>query len=314
MIKVSAGTAHVLGLKQLTSQAHPTTAYLMAGENCSKSCAFCTQARSSSAGKDKLSRIVWPLYPVDTVIDNIKRCHDDGLLHRACLQLVEEADALSRTTRLLRQFDGGEVPVCISGGITHARQAVELVNMGADRIGIPLDAACERVYRQAKGGNWAKQLNLLIETAKLLPGKVSTHLIVGLGETEEEMLATINALLNKDISIGLFAFTPVRGTAYATKAPPPLPSYRRIQAAHYLLKHNYTDNTNFRWENGRLIDFGLAKGKLLALLGTGEAFRTSGCPDCNRPYYNEKPGGVMYNYPRPLTAREAKDALMQLEV
>ncbi|MCW3977503.1 MAG: radical SAM protein, partial [Candidatus Bathyarchaeota archaeon] len=25
---------------------------------------------------------------------------------------------------------------------------------------------------------------------------------------------------------------------------------------------------------------------------------TSGCPGCNRPYYNERPGGPLYNYPR----------------
>ena len=34
-------------------------------------------------------------------------------------------------------------------------------------------------------------------------------------------------------------------------------------------------------------------------------FETSGCPGCNRPYYNERPGGMLYNYPRPLTAAEA---------
>jgi len=41
-------------------------------------------------------------------------------------------------------------------------------------------------------------------------------------------------------------------------------------------------------------------------LGTGEAFRTSGCPGCNRPYYNERPSGPFYNYPRGLTEEEAR--------
>jgi biotin synthase len=27
------------------------------------------------------------------------------------------------------------------------------------------------------------------------------------------------------------------------------------------------------------------------------AFQTWGCPNCNRPYYNEIPGKVIYNHP-----------------
>ena len=41
---------------------------------------------------------------------------------------------------------------------------------------------------------------------------------------------------------------------------------------------------------GRLRDMGMAGAALATLLGNGDAFRTSGCPDCNRPYYNERPG------------------------
>ena len=33
----------------------------------------------------------------------------------------------------------------------------------------------------------------------------------------------------------LFAFTPVRGTALETNAPPKLESYRRVQLARYLI-------------------------------------------------------------------------------
>jgi len=47
------------------------------------------------------------------------------------------------------------------------------------------------------------------------------------------------------------------------------------------------------------------------LLSSGEAFRTSGCKGCNRPFYNERPSGPMYNYPRPLTPDEAAEALGQ---
>ena len=56
-----------------------------------------------------------------------------------------------------------------------------------------------------------------------------------------------------------------------------------------------------------------AQGRLLGLgapLPTlGEPFQTSGCPDCNRPFYNEQPAGPLYNYPWPLSPAEAERAL-----
>jgi biotin synthase-related radical SAM superfamily protein len=58
--------------------------------------------------------------------------------------------------------------------------------------------------------------------------------------------------------------------------------------------------------DGRLV------GLEALLPGTGEPFQTSGCPDCNRPFYNEQPGGPLYNYPRPLTAGEVARAIQDM--
>jgi biotin synthase len=59
-------------------------------------------------------------------------------------------------------------------------------------------------------------------------------------------------------------------------------------------------------------DFGVDKQALLKIIRTGEPFRTSGCPDCNRPYYNEKPSGPIYNYPREPTEKEWCSILKEL--
>jgi biotin synthase len=48
---------------------------------------------------------------------------------------------------------------------------------------------------------------------------------------------------------------------------------------------------------GRITDFGMPVEALHRVIRSGVPFITSGCPDCNRPYYNEKPGGPLYNYP-----------------
>jgi biotin synthase len=39
-------------------------------------------------------------------------------------------------------------------------------------------------------------------------------------------------------------------------------------------------------------------------VNSGKPFQTSGCPDCNRPFYNEKPGGPIYNYSKELNVKE----------
>jgi biotin synthase len=92
-------------------------------------------------------------------------------------------------------------------------------------------------------------------------------------------------------------------------SPPPLDSYRRIQVARHLLVQGVCSVDNFCFsEEGRIAFFGLPTCELESLLADGEAFRTSGCPGCNRPYYNEPPRGPLYNYPRLLTDTELRDA------
>lgn len=72
-IRVSIGTAGVLGLLKLHSDAEPTTAYLMTytQRNCRANCAFCPQARQSSSSKELLSRVVWPAFPLALVVERI---------------------------------------------------------------------------------------------------------------------------------------------------------------------------------------------------------------------------------------------------
>ncbi len=58
---------------------------------------------------------------------------------------------------------------------------------------------------------------------------------------------------------------------------------------------------------GQLLSFNLPR--LPEILADGVAFQTSGCPDCNRPFYNERPGGPMYNYPKALTSPQIEVAV-----
>ena len=111
----------------------------------------------------------------------------------------------------------------------------------------------------------------------------------------------------------LFAFTPIPGTALGNQAQPPIAKYRRIQIARHLILHRIARCEDMGFdEKGILTDFGISKERLSQIIRTGEPFVTSGCPGCNRPFYNEKPSGPIYNFPRELTLMELSTTMKQL--
>lgn len=315
MIKCSAGTAKVLGLKELKADALPTTAYLMTGERCSQDCAFCSQAKNSSSKADLLSRITWPDFDREKVIEGVVQAFARKELQRTCIQVVSSHNSLGQTQELLRDLKRrSTVPVCVSCVVGTLDAVGSMLDNGADHVSIALDGACERVFVENKGGSWIEKYKLLQEAAKTYPGKIATHLIVGLGETEEEMLQTVQEMIDIEVIVALFAFTPVKGTRLEHAQPPELDHYRRIQAARFLMIKGYGRFEQMYFEEGKLVSFGLPKEKWIEILKDGEAFRTSGCSSCNRPYYNEKPGGIMYNYPLPLTPEQCQTALLELKL
>jgi biotin synthase len=311
-VKVSIGTAAVLGLARVPVAVAPTTAYLMLGGRCQMSCAFCAQARDSQAAGDTLSRVTWPEFELrDAVLPRLAEAAAAGTIRRACLQVTVAGGVFEQaleTVRAVRQVCAVPVDVAIlPHGVEQVRQ---LVAAGADHIGFGLDAACERVFRQVKGGSWARGLALIGQAAHELPGRAAVHLIVGLGETEREMVQRVQWAHDLRVTVGLFAFTPLRGTRLADRPAPPLDVYRRMQAARWLIVHDLLRAEGVAFDAlDRVADLPTA-----GLPAAGTPFETSGCPDCNRPFYNEQPGGVMYNYPRPLTAEEAQHAIREMAV
>jgi biotin synthase len=153
----------------------------------------------------------------------------------------------------------------------------------------------------ARPGWQPRSLALIEEAIRAYPGQAALHLIVGLVKLRGDGRADQWAC-DRGVTWA-FAFTPVRGTHLADRPPPPLAVYRRMQAARWLVVHGLTRFEEMAFD-------GQERWACLnrPVPATGEPFRTSGCPNCNRPFYNEQPSGPMYNYPRPLTAEEAARA------
>jgi biotin synthase len=313
VVGVSAGTAAVLRMRRLRQANVPTTAYLMIGERCAHNCAFCAQARHSTAREHYLSRVVWPPYPLDAVVSAVAPAFARHDIHRCCLQVTATPGWLGQTVALVdRLHTVSDVPISASVALSQMAQVHALLERGVDRVTLALDAACDSAHRDAKGSGWHQRLKLLQEAAARFPGRVGTHLIVGLGETEREMALALQTMIDWRVGLGLFAFTPVNGTLWEDRLPPALDSYRRIQVARHLMTVGACRVGDMCFSaSGQIVDFGLNTDRLRVLLGDGRAFETAGCWGCNRPYYNERPGGVKYNYPRPLTAAEAAAAIAE---
>jgi len=312
MINVSAGTAVVLGLDNARMDAAPTTAYLMLGGRCVMDCGFCAQARSSQANALKLSRVTWPEFGQAQTLALLAKAVERGDIRRCCLQVTVGEGTFQRTVEVIRAVRATcDVPVDAAILPRDMAQVEELLAAGVDHIGFGLDAACEQVFQRVKGGNWARSLSLVEETARRFPSHGAVHLIVGLGGSEREMAEMIQRMHDLGLVVGLFAFTPVPGTRLEDVSPPAISTYRRMQVTQYLISNNLARIENFTFSTtGQLLSFNLPR--LPEILADGVAFQTSGCPDCNRPFYNERPGGPMYNYPEALTAEQIETGIGEL--
>lgn len=322
-IGVSLGTADVLGLAPASCDSPPTTAYFLLGGRCTCDCAFCAQARSGCSRDDGLSRVTWPRHDRDTTLSALGRAYVEGRVARACLQVTAGPGMLAETEQVVACIRGGaDVPVCAAVLPRSIADVERLLSAGAEVVGFGLDAATPAVYESVKMPGclpgrgqkaWHRQMALIELSSRRFPDRISVHLIVGLGETERELAELSQRLADANVIIALFAFTPVRGTAMAGLPPPALDVYRRCQAARHLIATGVGRVERFTFDaDGRISDFGLPPAELRTRLSDGQAFRTSGCPACNRPYYNERPRGVMYNYPRPLAPAEIEAALALL--
>jgi biotin synthase-related radical SAM superfamily protein len=308
-IRVSSGSASVLGIIPSLLTVWPTTIYLMTflGGKCTANCGFCSQARDSHSRTEMLSRVTWPDFEVHRIVHALAPSRLDPKVKRVCVQALnypevsEDLVAIAETIRS-RNFS---IPISVSCQPLKKAQMQELAEAGVERMGIPLDAATRAIFERVKGKkangpyDWNTHHKTMLEAVQVFGrGKVSTHLIVGLGERECDLVRRIAWCVKHHILPGLFSFTPIPGTALEAGNQPTIEKYRRIQLARHLIVNEQVDFSEVCFDSeGQVTGFGVSSKQLDQVIKSGEPFRTSGCPSCNRPFYNEKPSGPIYNYP-----------------
>ncbi|MFX0080214.1 MAG: radical SAM protein [Candidatus Hodarchaeota archaeon] len=318
-IRVSVGSASVLGLGTMVKfKDPPTTCYIMTYKEgyCTANCGFCPQARSSKGSEEMLSRVNWPIFPFKEFLTKLKYLPPLKKFKRICIQTLNYPENFTDLIKIITQIRSNiDVPISVAIPPLSKENLEELKLIGVQRVGIALDGTTPEIFDKIKGDGvngpyrWDEHLNKMIEALDIFSeGFVSTHLIIGLGETERDVIERIYELHNLKILISLFAFTPIKGTKLEHVNQPSLLSFRKLQLGRYLIVNKDKKLNDFTFNmQGNLININISKLELKNIINDTNAFLTSGCPGCNRPYYTSKPSGPIYNYPRELTEKEKEE-------
>ena len=269
-IRVSVGTAIVLGLLEGKLNVAPTTAYLMTylDGKCTANCSFCSQARASKSSTQVLSRVTWPTFPTAEALTALVTSVENLKIGRVCIQALNYPDVFEHLEVLVKEIKKrSTVAVSVSCQPQNRENIQRLKLAGVDRLGIALDGATHAVFDMVKGAkvggcyNWKNQFQLLTAALTVFGnGNASTHVIVGLGESEKDVAEIIQRCVDLGVLPALFAFTPVRGTAMEANAPPKVEIYRRVQLARYLIVNRKTTVEHMGFdENGQITHFGYPK-------------------------------------------------------
>jgi len=280
-------------------------------EGCLGRCHFCGLSRLRREGPrgKTFIRVDWPIYPLEEIIERAK---DKDQIHRVCISMITHPRALEDTLFVIQRFKEEtdlSISVLLTPTLIHGKGSLKAMKKaGADRVGIAIDTATPELFDQLRGKGvggphrWDHYWDV-VRMATSVFGRfyVGIHLIVGLGETEKEMVETIQKGQEMGAHTHLFSFYPETGSPMEGNPLPPLDQYRKIQLARWIINESSGTVNQMKFdEKGRLVDFGI---DIKPLIQMGEPFMTSGCPGrdgkvaCNRPYGNERPSGPIRNFP-----------------
>ena len=190
-------------------------------EGCRANCAYCGLARHREAERNyadrNFIRVDWPAVPYDQVIDIVAAGGDGGRFHRMCISMITHPRSDADTRIVLQKWVERvkHVPVSIlSNPTTMTRQDVqELKDLGADIFTVALDACNREVFDRTRGSgvqsphSWDKYWEMLHAAAEIFgPERFGAHLIVGMGESDHDILTQVQKIHDLGGHSHMFAF------------------------------------------------------------------------------------------------------------
>lgn len=308
-------------------------------EGCRANCAYCGLARHREAERDyadrNFIRVDWPAVPLEQTIDIVARDGGKSPFHRMCISMITHPRSDEDTVTVLKKWteriDPKAIPVSIlSNPTTMTREDVKrLHGLGADIFTVALDAATPEIFDRTRGKgvqsphSWKKYWEILMDARDIFgPQKFGAHIIVGMGETERDVLALVQRLVDLGGHSHMFCFFPEKGSLMDHLPATPRDQWRRVQLARYLIDYREIRFEDMQFDDaGRVIDFGVREEELEEVIAKGTAFRTSGCPGkfaddisaCDRPYGDSPPSNIA-SYPFQPNGNDLRTIRKQLKI
>ncbi len=319
-VQLSTAAAITLGLvpgvMHRTSCTHCLNLLMTYPEGCRANCTYCGLARHREESRDyadrNFIRVDWPTVRVDEMLERMARNSDKGQFQRMCISMITHPDSDHDTQVMLKRWMEvvPHIPVSILSNPTtmDKQDLIDLKVMGADIFTVALDAVTPEIFERTRGKtvqsphSWDKYWQAIEWAAEIYgPEKFGAHLICGMGETEQEILAVCQKMKDMGGHNHMFAFFPEKGSMMEDWDAVPQDHWRRVQLGRFLI-----DYAGGRYEDmgfdvhGRIEDFGYPQAELDDIINSGKPFQTSGCPGkedeeisaCNRPYGDSSPSDI----------------------
>ena len=306
-------------------------------EGCRANCAYCGLARHREAERNyadrNFIRVDWPAVPMEQIAQTIGKDPANSPFHRMCISMIthpkSDADTIAVLKTWTKYVSPDAMPISIlSNPTTMGRDDVKnLKDLGAEIFTVAFDAATPEIFDRTRGKGvdsphkWSKYWEIMEDARDIYgKGKFGAHLIVGMGETEFEMLSTIQQIVDMGGHSHLFCFYPEQGSLMDHLPATPRDQWRRVQLARYLIDYYNVRVEQMSFDNlGRVIGYGLPDAELEVVINAGIAFRTSGCPGkfaedisaCDRPYGDSPPSDIA-SYPFQPEAHDLRKIRKQL--
>jgi len=286
-------------------------------EGCYANCSYCGLARERPGVPEDNTfiRVAWPLYPTDLVAEKIAEKEATTPVGRVCIAQVQDPrayeDLIDMTLRIRRMAKEVPISALVSATTLNEERLYQIKEAGADIIGVGLDAASEEVFYQTRGKGargphqWDYHWQIVRAARQIYgPMKVNCHVIVGLGETDRDLVNLFFQLESEQIAAYLFSFNPEPGTVMQHVSRAPIYRLRRIQLVKYLIENRNLPGEAIEFDDqGNISQLNAPEITVDVAVESGFPFMTNGCPDrdgkvaCNRPYGSYQPGQEFRDYP-----------------
>ena len=285
---------------------------------CLSDCSYCGLARTRPGAYEEKSfiRVEWPLVETDGLISRMKT-HEDKLT-RLCISMVTHGSAYRDTLEITKKLTSTlrtPLSILVAPPTLNTEKLQQFKDNGVDMIGVGLDAVTEETFRQHRTNvpngslRWDNYWNIINESRRIFgPWKVNIHTVVGLGETDKDLIDMFVYLKEHQILPYLFSFNPEPDSRMAFSEKASITRWRRIQLVKHLIEKYEFPADAVSYDDKGMIRKMEIRGQYIARaiedLDAGIPFMTNGCPSeggeeagCSRPYGSYRPSESFRDFP-----------------